>query len=280
LVATPQDFGTRGDLPSHPALLDWLATDFVEHGWDVKRTCRMIALSQTFGQSAVRFDARSLQEDPEDKFLSRGPRMRLSAEEVRDQALKVCELLSPKIGGRSAHPYVPAHFYRDSALQQRYDQDTGEGLYRRSMYSFWRRTLPPPDLSLFDAPSREFCVLKRDQTNTPMQALTLLNSEQFVEAQRVLAGHMLKNVAGGDAAQLSEAFRRLTSRRPTDEETQVMVKMFQSERDYFQQHKPEADELLTSNGRCPADPSLSHTDIAAFAVVMRALMSHDEALNR
>ena len=280
LVGTPQDFGTRGDLPSHPQLLDWLATDFVEHGWDVKRTCRMIALSQTFGQSALHGDAKSLQVDPDNKYLSRGPRMRLSAEEVRDQALKVCELLSPKVGGRSAHPYVPPHFYRDSALQQRYDEDTGEGLYRRSMYSFWRRTLPPPDLSLFDAPSREFCVLKRDQTNTPLQALTLLNDQQFVEAQRVLAARMLKNVGGGDAGQLSEAFRRLTSRRPTDEETRVMLQMLEGERRYFQQHMPEADEFLTTNGRYPVDPSLSHRDLAAFAMVARALMSHDEALNR
>jgi hypothetical protein len=240
----------------------------------------MLALSETFAQSAMKFDPASTQTDPDNKVLSRGPHQRLTAEEVRDQALAVSQLICRKVGGPSARPYVPPRFYRDAALQQKYDEDQGEGLYRRSMYSFWRRTLPPPDLSLFDAPSREFCVVKREQTNSPMQALTLLNDQQFVEAQRVLAERLLHQFPDSDVPRLRQAFRLFTSRLPTDAEFDVMAKMVQGERDYFQKHQDEAVALVTGNGKFPSNNSISKIEVASLAVVIRALMSHDEALNR
>ncbi|HEY2574042.1 MAG TPA: DUF1553 domain-containing protein, partial [Verrucomicrobiaceae bacterium] len=279
LVATPQDFGTRGDLPSHPELLDWLACDFMEHHWDVKRLCRMIALSGTFGQSCAAADQSALKKDPDNRYLSRGPRTRLSAEEMRDQALAMSGLLSPTVGGPSVRPYLPNDLYRQSGLQQRYIEDSGEGLYRRSMYSFWRRTLPPPDLAVFDAPSREFCVVKREKTNTPLQALTLMNDTQFVEAQRVLAEQETAQKPADDAARCAQIFRTLTSRRPTAEETSVLTGMLRREREYFTAHPQEAAALLTV-GQHPPARSLPPAEIAATAMVTRAVMSHDECVNR
>jgi len=279
LVATPQDFGTRGEQPSHPELLDWLAVDFMEHGWNVKRLCGMIALSSTFAQAAMPADENALRLDPDNKFLSRGPRTRLNAEEVRDQALAASGLLSPKVGGPSVRPYLPSGIYRDAGLQQIYHEDQGEGLYRRSMYSFWRRTLPPPDLAVFDAPSREFCVVKREKTNTPLQALTLLNDMQFVEAQRMLAERAVREYSTDDAGRCALVFRLLTSRQPAPHEAEVLVKMLQREREYFAGHPEETSALLAVGSR-PADPSLPPVEIAATAIVTRAVMSHDESVNR
>lgn len=279
LVATPQDFGTRGEMPSNLELLDWLSCDFMEHHWDMKRLCRMIALSNTFAQSVQPSDPQSVAVDPDNKYLSRGPLVRLSAEAIRDQALACENLLSKTIGGPSAHPYFPANLYHDSGLQQRYDQDKGEGLYRRSVYSFWRRTLPPPELAAFDAPSREVCTLKREKTNTPLQALILLNSEQFVEAQRVIAERLLKQFPADVSARCATAFRLLTSRMPTEKETGIMVKMLASQRDHFQKNPKEATDLR-ANGEHPPDAALDPVEAAATAMLVRALMSHAESINR
>jgi hypothetical protein len=279
LVATPQDFGTRGDLPSHPELLDWLAADFTEHGWDVQRLCRMIALSSTFAQSSAGADDDSLKADPDNRFLSRGPRTRLSAEEVRDQALAAAGLLCARVGGPSAHPYLPAELYRQSGLQQHYVEDTGDNLYRRSMYTFWRRTLPPPDLAVFDAPSREFCVVKREKTNTPLQALALLNDVQFVEAQRMLAERTVRREPVDDSRRCVLAFRLLTSREPSPREADLLGQMLRRERAYFAGHPQEADALLAV-GSHPADHSLPAVEIAATTIVARALMSHAESVSR
>ena len=279
LVGTPQDFGTRGELPSHPDLLDWLACDFMEHGWDVKRLCRMIALSSTFAQDIMPADPKALAQDPDNRWLSRGPQTRLSAEEIRDQALSCSGLLQRKVGGPSVRPYMPDGLYRESGLQQRYDQDTGEGLYRRSMYSFWRRTLPPPELAAFDAPSREFCVVKREQTHTPLQALVLLNGPQFVEAQRVMAESLLRRFPADEAARCSFAFRALTCRRPSEAEIAVMLKMLRTQHAHFAAHPEEAQDL-GNNGIHPPDASLPAVDVAATTMVIRALMSHEETQNR
>ena len=187
LVATPMDFGAQGEWPSHPELLDWLAADFVAHGWDVKRLITQIATSATYRQSSSA-DASALERDPANRLLARGPRFRLAAEQIRDQALAVSGLLVPRVGGPSVNPYSPfdlwrevSHYGSTPATAQVFVQDHGEKLYRRSMYTYWKRTAPPASMVAFDAPNREVCTVVRGNTNTPLQALVLLNDVQFVE---------------------------------------------------------------------------------------------------
>ncbi|RBP37765.1 cytochrome c [Roseimicrobium gellanilyticum] len=280
LVGTPEDFGTRGELPTHPELLDWLACTFTQHGWDVKRMVRLMVLSETFGQSIRPENAATLSQDPENKLLARGPHVRLTAEELRDQALATCGLLNPKIGGPSARPYVPEHFYQESGLQQSYKTDTGGNLYRRSLYTFWRRTLPPPDLAAFDAPSREFCVVRREQTTSPAQALMLLNNTQYVEAQRVLAERLVNEHRDDSQARCVEAFRLFTSREPTGAETTAMMHLLEVELEFFHANPTEASTLLHSNGQAPVKQNLPPDEVAATTLLVRALMSHDESLHR
>ncbi len=278
LVGTPEDFGTRGQMPTHPELLDWLACTFVKQGWDVKRLVRLMALSETFAQDTLPADAATLAADPENRLLARGPFLRLSAEEVRDQALAASGLLVPTLGGPSTHPYVPDRFYQDSGLQQRYGVDTGEGLYRRSLYTFWRRTLPPPDLASFDAPSREYCVVKRELTTSPAQALMMLNHTQYVESQRVLAERLLR-AQSDPKARCGEAFRLFTSRLPAPPEEAAMLRLLDTQRQFFQEHPDEAGALLT-NGVSTPDRGLPPVEVAATTLLVRALMSHDESLHR
>ncbi len=279
LVGTPQDFGTRGELPTHPELLDWLACDFMDNGWNVKRMLRQIVLSSAFAQSTRPTDIATLNTDPENRLIARGPFTRLSAEELRDQALAASGLLCPKMGGPPVRPYMPQDLYHDSGLQQRYAQDHGESLCRRSIYSFKRRTLPPPELAAFDAPSGEFCVMKREKTNTPMQALVLLNSEQFVEAQRVLGESLVKKFPSDDNARCATAFRLLTSRNPVDAEIAAMRQVLAVERANFQPDAPATAALLT-NGEHPVDPAVPPVETAATALLVRALMSHVETNHR
>lgn len=278
LVGTPQDFGTRGELPSHPELLDWLACDFREHGWDVRRLCRMIVLSGTFAQSSAA-SAAMLERDPENRRLSRGPAVRLSAEEVRDQALALSGLLVRKVGGPSVKPYLPSGLYALSGLQQRYTEDSGEGLYRRSLYTFWKRTLPPPNLAVFDAPSREFCVVKRERTSTPLQALALFNDPQFVEAQRVLAEKLVREFPADDEKRCAKAFRLCTCRSSAAKELAVLVRLLREQRRYFAGAANEALAFL-NNGASEANLSLPAVEIAATGVVTRVVMNHEETLMR
>jgi hypothetical protein len=267
-------------MPTHPELLDWLACDFMKHGWDVKRLARMIALSGTFAQGTTPQDPATLQSDPENRWLARGPRVRLTAEEVRDQALAASGLLCSHVGGPSVHAYMPRESYRDAALQQPFIQDTGDKLHRRSIYSFWRRTLPPPELAAFDAPSREFCVVKREKTTSPAQALMLLNQTQFVEAQRVLAQQLVRDFRDDPAARCATAFRLLTTRQATGPEMDALVRLVQHQREYFEQHPSSSDALLATNGDAPVDPSVPSIEAASTTMMVRALMSPDEALNR
>lgn len=279
LVSTPQDFGTRGELPTHPELLDWLACDFMDNGWNVKRLLRQIVLSSAFAQSATPSDSATLTSDPENRLIARGPFTRLSAEELRDQALAASGLLCPKSGGPAVRPYMPAGLYLDSGLQQNYAQDHGENLYRRSIYSFKRRTLPPPELAAFDGPSGEFCVVKREKTNTPMQALVLLNNAQFVEAQRVLGESLVKKFPADDRGRCANAFRLLTSRNPADAEIAAMCQLLNAQREIFKADTQAAAALL-KNGEHPADAAVSPVEIAATAMLVRALMSHVETNHR
>ncbi len=278
LVGTPQDFGTRGEMPTHPALLDWLAIHFQDTGWDVKALCRLIALSSTYRQSAQPVDAALLEKDPENKLLARGPKTRLTAEELRDQALAVSGLLVDAVGGPSVRPYLPAGLYEQSGIQQVYDQQKGEALHRRSLYTFWRRTLPPPSLAIFDAPTREVCRSSRETTSTPAQALVLLNDVQFVEAQRALAEHLVKLHPRDDAARLTDAFRLLTGSRPLPSQLSILTRLLEQERATFTADPAAAAAVCQQNGEAPADASLPPVEVAATTSVMRALFSFQDAV--
>ncbi len=278
LVSTPEDFGIQGALPSHPALLDWLAADFRSHGWDVKRLCRQIVLSATYRQSGVPQDAKLLVDDPDNSLLAHGPHHRWSAEQIRDQALAVSGLLVPTLGGPSVFPYQPANLWEDSGTQHSYKQDTGPGLYRRSMYSFWRRTLPPPTMTILDAPTREYCRVRRDRTSSPMQALALLNDPQMLECARVLAGKLLHAHPQDPAAQLRESFRQWTARPATEAELEVLGKYYTAEQTRFSTDAKAAAEFLANTGDSKPDATLPVPTLAALTMVQRMLLNAAETV--
>jgi cytochrome c553 len=278
LVATQEDFGIQGELPAHPELLDWLACDFMEHGWDMKRLCRMIALSQTYGQSAIPVERTMESNDPQNRLLARGPRHRMTAEEVRDTALAVSSLLMRTSGGAPVKPYQPEGLYEDSGIQAHYTQDHGDSLWRRSLYTFRKRTMPPPNMIVFDSPSREFCRVRRECTNTPLQALTLLNDPQFLESCRVCAEHELQQHPRDLDACIAESFRRWTSRAPKAEELAVLRNLLDEERSWYAAHLQEAAQVRRANGEATVDETLPDVDVAALTAVERALLCDDETL--
>lgn len=283
LVATPEDFGSQGALPTHPELLDWLALEFVASGWDVKALHRRIVTSATYRQDS-RVTPLHLERDPANRFLSRAPRPRLDAEAIRDAALFHAGLLVERLGGRSVKPYQPAGLWEavayPSSNTARFVQDQGDGLYRRSLYTFWKRTSPPPSLSTFDAPNREHCVVQRSRTNTPLQALALLNDVQFVEAARALAARVLAESPAGDASErLGAAFRRVTSRRPDAEERQLLLGLLESLRARFAAD-PDAARALVSVGESTSDPGLDPVELAAWTALANVLLNLDEAITR
>jgi hypothetical protein len=274
LVATPEDFGSQGRLPSHPELLDWLAATFMESGWDVKALHRLIVTSATFRQSSQALAA-LLARDPDNSLLARGPSQRLLAEQVRDSALAASGLLTRRVGGQSVKPYQPAGLWEQSGTGKTYTQDTGDRLYRRSLYTFWRRTLPPPSMLTFDAVSREVCTAKREATSTPLQALVLLNDPQFVEAARVLAGRLLVRLPSDAPARHRAAFRRLTGREPDAEEAAVLLQLFREQRVIFARSPADAAAFL-STGASAWDRALPRADFAATTAVVSAIMNLDE----
>ena len=278
LVATPEDFGIQGALPSHPALLDWLACDFREHGWDVKHLCRMIVLSATYRQSIKPANPAWLQSDPDNRFLARGPHHRWQAEQVRDQALAVSGLLVRKLGGPSVFPYQPAGLWEDSGTQHVYKQDHGENLYRRSMYTFWRRTMPPASMSIFDAPTREYCRVRRERTNTPMQALALMNDPQMVECARVLAEELLHAYPEDRRQQLIDSFRRWTARPPSKAELAKLEEIYAGELARYESDPSAAQDFLAKNGEHPVDASLPPVQLAALSNVQRLLLNSSEVV--
>ncbi|MCB1076864.1 MAG: DUF1553 domain-containing protein [Verrucomicrobiae bacterium] len=279
LVGTPEDFGVRGELPDHPELFDWLAVEFRESGWDVKALCRMIALSSVYRQSARPSDPAFLDQDPDNRLLARGPARRLAAEEIRDAALAAGDLLVRDIGGPSVRPYVPNRFYQDAAIQQSYVQDHGDGLHRRSLYTFWRRTLPPPNLQAFDAPSRDVCTARREITSTPSQALVLLNDPQFVEAQRVTAEEVLGEVSADNELAVTVLFQRILGREPSPAERAILAKAYEEEREWYRAHPEEASQFVKNAGEHPAKVGLAAGDVAALSLMARTLMSHEEFLH-
>ncbi len=279
LVASVEDFGAQGQSPTHPELLDWLARDFMNSGWNVKRLCKQMVLSATYRQSSTPKDPQVAHSDPDDLWLARGPRYRLSAEQIRDNALAVSGLLVPKLGGPSVMPYQPAGLWEEAGTGKSYHQAKGEGLYRRSIYTFWRRTSPPPTMVTFDATGRETCTARRERTATPLQALVLLNDPQFIEAARVLAERLILQNPDSVDVRLQVAFRQLTSRAPSDKEMSVLKKLYEEQKSHFSVAPAKATELITI-GDSPRSDKLDAVDHAAMTVVVQTLMNFDECVTK
>jgi hypothetical protein len=277
LVKTVDNFGSQGALPSHPELLDWLATEFVRTGWDVKAIQKLIVTSATYRQSSAATPELQLK-DPENRLLARGPRYRLPAEVVRDQILAISGLLSRRIGGPSVKPYQPAGVW-DSTANHKYVQDHGENLYRRSLYTFWRRSAPPPSMAMFDVAERDNPAVGNSRTNTPLQALNLLNDVAYIEAARILAERMLTEGGRSDADRLEFAFRLATARRPTETELNVLVKSLRAFRERYRADESAALKLL-SQGERPRNETLNVAELAAHAVVARLILNLDQVVTK
>lgn len=278
LVKSSENFGLQGELPSHPELLDWLATEFIETGWDVKAMHKRIVMSHTYQQASGMEDPQR-QLDPENRLLARGPRRRLSPFAIRDSALYVSGLLNEQIGGPSVKPYMPPGIWK-SISNATYKQDHGENLYRRSMYTYWRRTVPPPTMMAFNAAARESCIVRNELTTTPLQALTLLNNIAFVEAARFLAERMLKEPQLTEPSQRIEwAFRLITSRSPAEEEVNILLDDLQRFRVDFEKQPATAQQLLQV-GEKPSDPDLAPTELAAYTLIANTLLNLDEAMSQ
>ncbi len=306
LVATAEDFGVQGELPSHPEVLDWLAVDFVgqafqpdpnpspgslanpvrleslTYGWSTKRLIREVVTSATYRQSSV-IAPEHRRLDPQNRLLARASRYRLDAEVLRDSALFASGLLAERLGGPSVKPYQPADLWKaityDTKSTQEYVVSTGDGLYRRGFYTYWKRQVPPPSMLQLDAPTRETCTLRRQRTNTPLQALALLNDTQFVEAARVLAQRVLSSTPASDRAGITLAFRRAVAREPSDAETQSLLRLLSAERLRFQTEIAAADALLAV-GEHAIPSELNRPELAAWTVLANVLLNLDETLSR
>ena len=278
IVRTSGDFGVAGEQPSNKELLDWLAVDFREHNWDVKRIFKLMVMSATYRQSAVT-SPEKIERDPENRLLARGPRFRMDAEMVRDYALATSGLLVNKIGGPSTRPYQPPGIWDKVGMPQgntrEYVQDHGENLYRRSVYTFWKRQAAPASLEIFNAPSREVCTVRRERTDTPLQALVTLNDPQFVEAARILAQSALQNKK--DVFDFMA--ERLLARPLTNDERKIISANANDLLAHFQARPKEATELLAV-GEMKPDTKLDPTKLAAYTMVANELMNLDEVLNK
>jgi hypothetical protein len=274
LVETSEDFGTQGEAPSHPALLDWLATEFMASGWDMKAMHRRIVTSATYRQASSATPALT-QRDPYNRLLARGPRRRLEAETVRDQALAVGGLLSRKLGGRPVMPPQPDGIWQVVYSGDTWETSKGDDKYRRGLYTFWRRTSPYPSMVSFDAPSREFCVVRRPRSNTPLQALTLLNDPVYVEAAQALATRLLTE-AGSSPAERADYGVRLCLARPAREaELNKLVSLAEKEQARYRQQPSEAATLLKFAGADKAK-KFEPAEWAAWTVVANVLLNLDE----
>jgi hypothetical protein len=276
IVATSEEFGTQGDLPTHPELLDWLATELIRLGWDRKAFLRLLVTSATYRQSS-RVTLQLLQLDPENRWLARGPRFRVSAEMVRDQALFVAGLLSPKMYGPPVHPPQPA-LGLSAAFGSGIDWQTsaGQDRYRRALYTSWRRSNPYPSMTTFDAPNREVCTVRRDRTNTPLQALVTLNDPVYVEAAQALARRM--TAAGPTVAErVIHGFRLCVARPPDQAEMEALTGLYQQARRAFESDAEAARKMATVP-LGPAPPDADVIDLAAWTVVANVLLNLDEML--
>jgi mono/diheme cytochrome c family protein len=278
LVKTSEDFGSQGEWPSHPELLDWLATEFIRTGWDVKAMQKTIVMSATYRQSS-RVTPDLLQRDPENRLLAHGPRLRLSAEMVRDQALAISGLLVEKVGGPSVKPYQPAGLWKELSGGVDYKQDTGANLYRRSLYTFWKRASPPPSMMTFDSVGREICSVRENRTNTPLQALTLMNDVTYVEASRALAQRMMMEGGANPEQRIGFAYRLATARQPSNAQIQILVNGFHHHLDRYQTDRKAALSLL-QQGESPLNTKLDAAQLAAYTTVASLILNLDAAVTK
>jgi mono/diheme cytochrome c family protein len=277
LVKTAEDFGAQGDAPSHPDLLDWLATEYVRLKWDTKALIRLLVSSAAYRQSSSVTPA-LLQADPDNRLYARAPRYRLPAFMLRDQALAVSGLLVEKFGGAPVKPYQPEGVWEDFSYGKiTYQQDHGEALYRRSIYTFWRRSVAPT--TLFDTASRRVCQVRLARTNTPLQSLTLLNDITYAEASRILAERIMKEGGASPASRLNYAFRLITGRRLTAAEQTILSKRLQTTHAYYRANLPEAEKLLQV-GEKPRDKTVDTAELAAYTAVMSVILNLDEVQNK
>ena len=278
LVRTLENFGLQGDWPTHSKLLDWLATEFMESNWDVKGILKTIVMSATYRQSS-RAPAISLERDPENLLLTRGPRIRLPAEAIRDQALAAGGLLNRTIGGPSVRPYQPDGLWREVSNAGTYEHDAGPALYRRSLYTHWKRTIGPPAMLTFDAAARETCVVTKSRTNTPLQALNLMNDVTYSEISRIMAERMIKE--GGDHAsdRVSFGFRLATARFPRPEEVEILSNSFQRYRERYLS-RPQDAQLYLDHGEYPRDKMLDVSELAAYTAVASLILNLDETITK
>jgi hypothetical protein len=281
IVKTSEDFGSQGQPPTHPELLDWLAAEFRDSGWDVKRLFKLMVTSAAYQQAALASEEK-LKVDPDNRLLSRGPRFRMEGEMVRDYALSASGLLTPKIGGPSVKPYQPDGIWEAVAMEgsntRFYQRDTGDRLYRRSLYTFWKRSAPPASMDIFNAPTRESCTVRRERTNTPLQALVTLNDPQFVEAARHLAQRALREGRGHFDRQLDYITLHLLSRTFQPAERTVVARAYQDYLDYYASHPEDAKKLLLIGESKPGDGAAA--DSAALTMVANQIMNLDEVLNK
>ena len=280
LVKTTEDFGQQGEWPSHPELLDWLAVEFQESGWDLKRLHKLIVMSETYQQSSQTTPALS-ERDPENRLLARGPRFRLAPEMIRDNALAVSGLLKEKLGGPSVKPYQPTGLWKEVVMQDMdYVQSKGDDLYRRGLYTFWKRTVAPPMMANFDAANHEACTVRETRTNTPLQALNLMNDVTFLEAARFLGERMIKESGSSEAdGRLAFGFRAATGRAPRASELTVLRNALRYHLDYFAADPARAEGLLKQGDR-PADAKLAPRELAAYAAVGSLILNLDETVTK
>lgn len=283
IVRTSEDLGIMGDAPSHPALLDWLAVEFRDTGWDMKRLLRLIVTSSTYQQSDV-VSVDAFERDPKNRLLSRAPRFRMDGEMVRDYALQVSGLLRAKVGGPSVKPYQPYGVWEvvkfgGASNTEKYQRDTGEALYRRSLYTFWKRSAPPASLNIFNAPSRETSCARRERTNTPLQALVTLNDVQYIEAARHLAGVALRESDASIHSVINGIASRVLLRRLSEPEHAILEESYRKFSAYYAAH-PEDAKALISTGESAPDTTFVPMTLAAWTMVCNQLLNMDEVLNK
>jgi hypothetical protein len=278
LVKTVEDFGSQGEWPSNPDLLDWLATEFVDRGWDMKTLQKTIVMSATYRQSS-KVTPDLLQKDPENRLLARGPRVRLAAEMIRDQALAASGLLVEKIGGPSVKPYQPAGLWKELSGGDDYKPDHGDSLHRRSLYTFWKRTSPPPMMMNFDAAGRETCTVRELRTNTPLQSLNLMNDVTYLEAARKMAERMMREGGAAPPERIAYGFELATGRRPEARESEILLENFHYSRDLFQSD-PSAAKKYLAQGEAPRDEKLDSRELAAYSAVASLILNLDAALTK